>query len=143
MFDRSLMERLEEATVTVVPSQTHFSFDRFQASILENLRLILNSRQGCCETRPDFGMPDLNDAIGQGADAVRAVARSLKQEIEAFEPRLGNVSIRFYANPDNPLQLTFHVGAMLNYKGELERVSFDAILSGDKRVQVRGRNGGP
>lgn len=46
---------------------------------------------GCCEIGPDFGMPDLNNAIGQGTDAVVAVARSIKQKVEMFEPRLGNV----------------------------------------------------
>ncbi|WOH63806.1 type VI secretion system baseplate subunit TssE [Bradyrhizobium sp. BWA-3-5] len=134
MFDRSLMERLEEATATMVPSQN--SFDRFRASVLENLRRVLNSRQGCCEIRPDFGMPDLNDAIGQGADAVRAVARSLKQQIEMFEPRLGNVSIRFHADRHVPLQLTFHVNATLNHNDRVEPVSFDAIF--DQRVRVKG-----
>ncbi|MGY8668610.1 type VI secretion system baseplate subunit TssE [Bradyrhizobium sp. UFLA05-109] len=137
MFDRSLIERLEEAAVTLVPSQNHFSFARLQASILENLRRILNSRQGCCETRPDYGMPDLNDAIGQGIDAVRAVARMLKQEIETFEPRLGNVSIRFHVDPGKPLQLTFHVTAMVNFNDQVQRVSFDTILSDDRRVLLR------
>lgn len=138
MFDRSLIERLEEATETAASSHEQGSFDRFQASVLENLRLILNARQGCCETRPDFGMPDLNDAIGQGADAVLSVARSVKQQIEMFEPRLENVAVRFLADPDNPLQLAFHVNAMLRYNDQVERVSFDTILSDDKRVRVRG-----
>ncbi|MGY8683204.1 type VI secretion system baseplate subunit TssE [Bradyrhizobium sp. UFLA05-153] len=138
MFDRSLIERLEDAAETMVPSQNHFSFARLQGSILENLRWILNSRQGCCETRPDYGMPDLNDAIGHGAEAVRAVARTLKQEIETFEPRLGNVSIRFHADPDKPLQLMFHVTATVNYNDQVERLSFDTILSDDRHVLLRG-----
>ncbi|MCA6107931.1 type VI secretion system baseplate subunit TssE [Bradyrhizobium cenepequi] len=138
MFDRSLIERLEDATATMVPLQKQGSFDRIQVSILENLRRILNSRQGCCEARPDFGMPDLNDAIGQGAEAVRAVAHSLKQQIEMFEPRLKNISIRFHADPNNPLQLAFHINAMLNCPDQVERVSFDTILGDDKRVRVRG-----
>ncbi|WP_445222756.1 type VI secretion system baseplate subunit TssE (plasmid) [Bradyrhizobium sp. Pa8] len=138
MFDRSLIERLEETAATMVASQTPFSFDRLRVSILENLRRFLNSRQGCCETRPDYGLPDLNDGIGQGADAVRAVARMLKQEIEAFEPRLKNVSIRFHADPDKPLQLTFHVTAMVNDNDQVEHVSFDTILSDDRRILLRG-----
>jgi type VI secretion system protein len=137
MFDRSLIERLEEAGETVVYSQERGSFDRFQASVLENLRRILNARQGCCETRPDFGMPDLNDAIGQGADAVLAIARAVKVQIETFEPRLENVSVRFHKDPDNPLQLAFHVNAVLRYNDQVERVSFDTILSDDKRIRVR------
>ncbi|MCK1695147.1 hypothetical protein [Bradyrhizobium sp. 144] len=46
---------------------------------------------GRCEIRPDFGMINLNNAIGQGTDAVVAVARSIKQKMEMFGPRLGNV----------------------------------------------------
>ncbi|MDA9391389.1 hypothetical protein WN73_12080 [Bradyrhizobium sp. CCBAU 45394] len=125
------MERLEDGAAT-----HRMSFDRFRASVLENLRRVLNSRQGCCETRPDLGMPDLNEAVGQGADAVRALARSLKQQIETFEPRLKNVSIRFHADPDNPLQLSFHVNATLNYDDQMKQISFDAIC--DKHVRIRG-----
>jgi type VI secretion system protein len=138
MSDRTLIERLEEATEDASPVQEQGSIDRFQASVLDNLRRILNARQGCCETRPDFGMPDLNDAIGQGSDAVPVVARAVKQQIEMFEPRLENVSVRFVADPDNPLQLDFQVNAVLRYEGRTERVSFDTFLSEDKRFKVRG-----
>lgn len=137
MFDRSLMERLEDATA-MRPSQNQRSCDGVQASIMDNLRRILNSRQGCCETRPDFGMPDLNDATERGVEAVRAVARWLKQQTEMFEPRLKNVSIRFHADPDSPLQLSFHVNAILNHIDQSDRVAFDMILSDGKRVRVRG-----
>jgi type VI secretion system protein len=138
MLDRTLLERLEEATDVVAPIQESGSIDRFQASVLDNVRRILNARQGCCETRPDLGMPDLNDAIGQGADAVLTVARSVKQQIEMFEPRLENVFVRFYADPDNPLQLAFHINAVLSYDGKTERIAFDTILSDDKRIKVKG-----
>lgn len=140
IFDRGLLERLEKAGEFPVSLSDHGgSFERYQASVLENLRRILNARQGCCETRPDFGMPDLNDAIGQGTDAVLAVARAVKQQIEMFEPRLENVQVRFSADPDNPLQLAFHVTAVTRYKDRVERVSFDTILSDDKRVKVWGK----
>lgn len=138
MSDRTLIERLEEATDDGSSLQERGSIDRFQASVLDNLRRILNARQGCCETRSDFGMPDLNDVIGQGADAILVVARAVKQQIEMFEPRLGNVSVRFVADPDNPLQLDFQINATLQYDGHTERVSFDTILSDDKRFKVRG-----
>ncbi|WP_024508475.1 type VI secretion system baseplate subunit TssE [Bradyrhizobium sp. ARR65] len=131
MFDRSLMERLEDGTAT-----NQGAFDRLRASVLENLRRVLNSRQGCCETRPDFGMPDLNEAVGQGAEAVRALAHSLKKQIEVFEPRLKNVSIRFHADPDNPLQLSFQVNATLDYNDQIEPISFDTIV--EKHVRVKG-----
>lgn len=135
MIDRSLMERLEQARASRGPSQQQGSFDRFRASVLDNLRRVLNSHQGCCETRPDFGMPDLNGAIGQGADAVRTIAHSLKQQIETFDPRLENVSIRVQTDRQYPLQLTFHVNATLYYNGRMEPISFDAIY--EERVWVK------
>lgn len=46
---------------------------------------------GRCEIGPDFGMLNLNNAIGQGTNAVVAVARSIKQKMEMFGRRLGNV----------------------------------------------------
>jgi type VI secretion system protein len=138
MPDRTLIERLEEATDDASPVQQRGSIDRYQASVLDNLRRILNARQGCCETRPDFGMPDLNDAIGQGADSVLVVARTVKQQIEMFEPRLKNVSVRFLADPENPLQLDFQISAVLQYEDQTERISFDTVLSDDKRFKVRG-----
>lgn len=138
MFDRTLFERLEEATDTPVVSTDRGSIARCLVSVLENLRSILNARQGCSETRPDFGMPDLNDVIGQGADSVLLVARAVKQQIEMFEPRLENVTVRYQPDPDNPLQLAFHIGALLRYGDESERISFDTILSDDKRVRIRG-----
>ena len=138
MSDRTLIERLEEATEDASPVGQRGSIDRFHASVLDNLRRILNARQGCCETRPDFGMPDLNDAIGHGADAVLGVARTVKQQIEMFEPRLKDVSVRFLADPDNPLQLDFQISAMLQYEDQTEQVSFDTVMSDDKRFKVRG-----
>lgn len=138
MFDRGLLERLQEATEGVAPAPEPGSIGRLQISVLDNVRSILNARQGCCETRPDFGMADLNDAIGQGADAVLSVARLVKLQIEMFEPRLENVSVRYVADPDNPLQLAFHISALLRYGEQTERMSFDTILSDDKSVKVRG-----
>lgn len=136
MFERSLMERLEQVRASGDSSQQQGSFDCFRASVLENLSRVLNAHQGCCETRPDLGMPDLTNAIGQGADAVRAVAHSLTQQIEMFEPRLRNVSIRFQTDCRNPLQLTFHVSAMPNYSGCTEPITFAAIY--EERVRVKG-----
>jgi type VI secretion system protein len=138
MFDRGLLERLDEAAADPLPIQEQGSIARCQVSVLQNLQRILNARQGCCETRPDFGMPDLNDAISQGADAVLTVARSVKLQIEMFEPRLESVAVRYHPDPDNPLQLAFHVSATLRYGEQTEHFSFDTILSDDKRIKVRG-----
>lgn len=137
MFDRSLLERLQEAAEGAASSREPGSIARLQSSVLANLRRILNARQGCCETRPDFGMADLNDAIGQGADAVLSVARLVQAQIEAFEPRLENVTVRYLPDLDNPLQLAFHITATLRYGEQSEPITFDTILSDDKRITVR------
>jgi len=137
MFDRTLLERLEAATGDAMPVREHGSISLYQDGVLQNIRRVLNARQGCCEIRPDYGMPDLNDMIGRGADSIVGIARSVQEQIEMFEPRLTNISVRYVPDPDNPLQFSFQISAMLYFGDEKERISFDTILSADKHVQVR------
>jgi len=138
MFDRTLLERLEAATDGAIPIREHASISLYQDGVLANIRRVLNARQGCCETRPDYGMPDLNDMISRGADSIAGIARAVQEQIEMFEPRLTNVAVRFVPDPDKPLQFSFHISAVLYFGDDRERISFDTILSADKHVQVKG-----
>ncbi len=56
----SLFERLESAR----PTDAAMPWDRrgsgLRDSVLANIQIILNQRQGCCQTRLDLGLPDLN-----------------------------------------------------------------------------------
>ncbi len=67
---------------------------KLRSSIIENLRMVLSTRQGSVQHLPDFGMPDilqLNFDSGNSIDPVRKVIR---QVILKYEPRIGNVEIQ-------------------------------------------------
>jgi type VI secretion system protein len=137
MFDRTLTERLEAVTLDRPYKPAAFDKSVLLDSVLNNLRRILNERRGSCETRLDYGIPDLNDVLGQGGTTAE-LAQIVQEMIRAFEPRLTDPAVRFTPDPDNPLTINFRISAVLHYGDETERVTFDTIVSEDKRVRVRG-----
>src|ERR1700736_1775392 len=134
MFDRSLSERLEASTADRPFRATPFDKSVLLESVLDNVRRIFNERRGSCETRLDYGMPDLNDALGLGGTPA-SLALIVQQIMMSFEPRLSDPVVRFPPNPDDPMSINFRVSASLLYGEDIERVSFDTVLSDDKRVQ--------
>jgi type VI secretion system protein len=137
MFDRTLTERLEAATGDNPEPPKLFDRSVLLDSVLENMRRIFNERRGSCQTRPDYGMPDLNDIIGHGGTPAQ-LGMIVKEVMETFEPRLSDAIVRFQHDPINPLNINFQVSATLHYGEDSSRVSFDTILSEDKRIRVRG-----
>lgn len=138
MFDRTLIERLEAMDRGEAPSGPLLSEGLLVESILANVRRILNDRAACCASRPDYGMPDLNDVLGQGADSVLDLARAVKKQIETFEPRLRNVQVVFRPDPDAIAALPFNVtGTVVLPDGE-SKVAFRSVLTADKFIEVHG-----
>lgn len=138
MFDRTLTERLEESTADRPFRPSTFDKSKLLESVLDNVRRIFNERRGSCETRPDYGMPDLNDILGDGGTPA-SLALIVQNMMATFEPRLADPIVRFTPDPDNPLNISFRVSAMLRYgDDEAERISFETVVSDDKRVKVRG-----
>lgn len=107
-------------------------------SVLVNMRAVLNSRAGCCQVRPDYGMPDFNGLVGRFPDAIAIIANAVRGQIEAFEPRLSSVSVRHVPDRSNPLRLAFRIHAALVVGDEVERLSFDTVLNNDGFVRVMG-----
>ena len=104
-------------------------------SILASLRIILNSRQGCCETRPDFGLMDFEAAAQNYRNAVAMIGRDVERQIRLFEPRLRNVMVRTVEDTTRPLELVFHVSGELAYADRTVRVTFDSVLGSDGHMR--------
>jgi type VI secretion system protein len=136
MAARTLIERIALASE---PAGRNAAIDRNAAvdSVLANLKDVLNSRAGCAETRPDLGVPDFNDLVGKFPDAIHIIARSVKEQIDRFEPRLSSVSVRHVEDPDNPLNLVFEIHAALKVGDAQGRVTFETVLGDDGFMQVR------
>lgn len=133
----SLFERLEAAREPGVGSPETTPVRSLPDSVLTNVRAILNARQGCCETRPDYGMPDLNDISREASETIPAIARAVKLQLETFEPRLRQVQVRPLPLSDAPGEFAFSVSAVLIDGGDGEAMRFDTVLGNDRQMRLR------
>ena len=111
MRELCLFDRIENATENMPAVAGDIDQSMLLENIIDNLRRILNSREGCCEIRQDYGMPDLNGLVTDFNNAINPVIRSVKYQIEKFEPRLTGVVVRHVPDPDNPLNVNFRITA--------------------------------
>lgn len=140
MTHRTLLERLRapdrEPLAHQAPTGTGGDLGELVDSILANLRSVLNSRADCCLSRPDLGMPDFNDLVGRFPDALGIIASAVRAQIEMFEPRLSEVSVRHVPDRSNPLHLAFRIHATLSLEQGAKRLSFDTVLNNNGYVNV-------
>ncbi|CAN1523843.1 COG3518 Predicted component of the type VI protein secretion system [Rhabdaerophilaceae bacterium] len=135
MRDRTLFEQLDSAGRLSAVADS-FSVAMVTESIVDNIRRIFNTRQGAVETRPDYGMPDLNDVVSLFLEAVPAIETAVRDQIEKFEPRLRNIDVAFEAHPDDPMALGFVVTATIVGR-DGEQIRFDTRLGDDRRLSIR------
>lgn len=137
MRELCLFDRIENATENMPAVAGDIDQSMLLENIIDNLRRILNSREGCCEIRQDYGMPDLNGLVTDFNNAINPVIRSVKYQIEKFEPRLTGVVVRHVPDPDNPLNVNFRITATVKSEHVSEKISFETILSDTGRVRIR------
>jgi type VI secretion system protein len=86
-------------------------------SIIEHLRVLLNTRQGDAIASPTFGVVDFSDVVHAMPGAVPSLVKSIRATVLEFEPRLRNVNVR-HVSEDGDLLLRFEISAQLaNQKG--------------------------
>ena len=82
-------------------------------SVMEHLRVLLNTCVGDAPTVPDFGLTDFSDIVHELPKGVHKIQQSIRDVILKFEPRLKNVSVRYIPDQE-PLTLRFEVVARVN-----------------------------
>lgn len=80
------------------------------ASIVEHLRVLLNTRKGDSVTVPGFGVVDFTDLVHSFPSAIQTLQVAIRATVLEFEPRLRNVSVRHVPDED-PLVLRFEITA--------------------------------
>lgn len=118
----SLFERLTVGAPAQrrTPTGPQVSRQRIEG-IKQHLERVLNARQGCSQSSPSLGLGDFNGGALGTADLVLLLSADIRRSIEAFEPRIRVLGVRFAPNPDLPLELNFHLNCQvrLNHKDEL------------------------
>ena len=130
----SLFERLDAAEQGSVTR----SVDRSSAiaSIIRNLRTNLNSHAGSVPTRPDWGLSDFQNLALRMERTAPLLAREIKRQIEAFEPRLRRVRVRHQPNRGLFMIASFDIHAELAFPDESLPISLETRIHANGAVLV-------
>ena len=104
-------------------------------SIVNNLRVLLNTRVGDSLSAPDFGVVDFVDLLHEFPQAASTISKSIRAAISEYEPRLRNVRVRAVPS-DDPLVLAFEVSARLATDPKRGLVRVRTQVSQGGRVSV-------
>lgn len=110
MRERTLLERLGDPRSDRPGSH---GLNALADSIQRHLERMLNSRQGSSSALQDYGMPDLTEAVRNCPEAIGEIEEAIRQSIERYESRLGDVSVRMVEDEDHILALSFEIRARL------------------------------
>lgn len=102
-------------------------------SIQKHLNEVLNSRPGACQSAVDLGVIDLNDATATSSDFRKSIEKAIKDCIENYEPRISAVTVQSLLNHGDPLQLSFHISAHVNFDDMGDVVEFNIQLDNNRR----------
>lgn len=109
--------------------------DTFE-SVLANLNVVLNARQGGSQTCPDFGIPDFTDAMHALPNGTAELCEALRKTIAAYEPRLASVTVRPATEQEPGTTLRFAISARLVDEATKRVVRFETCFRAGGRVEV-------
>jgi len=111
---------------------------RISDSVLEHLRRILNTRQGCVPIADDYGVPEFTEYLHLGAEVHRELEKILRTTIQKYEPRLKGVRVSFIPEEEGrlALQLQFHVVAKLANDPKMQ-VQFETSIDGNGQISMK------
>ncbi|QXI30585.1 type VI secretion system baseplate subunit TssE [Pseudomonas vanderleydeniana] len=105
MVGLSLFERLESGP----RHEGEQPYGQCISAIKRHLEQLFNVRRGSAQSNPELGLRDLNEAAPEGGDLARAISDDIRRSIEAFEPRVQVVAVRFQPDREQPLVLNFQL----------------------------------
>jgi type VI secretion system protein len=109
---------------------------RLNDSILSHLQRILNTRQGSVPIADDYGIPDFNEYLQVGGEAVRELEKVLRATIQKYEPRLKGARVIFVPQEEERLNLRFQVSARL--AGDTKsQVQFETTIDSDGKIRLK------
>ena len=104
-------------------------------SILQHLKMICETRAGTMLTCPEYGTATVSEMVHAFPDAIAEMARSIRQTINRYEPRLANV--RIIHIPAEDLTLRYEITGELVSDGMRIPIQFETSLDANQRLSVR------
>jgi type VI secretion system protein len=86
--------------------------EKLRRSIVENLKLILHTRQGSVLHLPDFGLPDIRQIYFEEG-TIDSIPKQIAETITKYEPRLTNVQVTTTDFDEKNLRISLKVAARI------------------------------
>jgi len=86
---------------------------KLRSSIIENLRMVLSTRQGSVQHLPDFGMPDILQLYFDSGNSIDPVKKEIKNVIMKYEPRIGDVQVQKSDFDQESMKITLKIIATI------------------------------
>ncbi|MCV4289163.1 type VI secretion system baseplate subunit TssE [Pseudomonas capsici] len=106
------------------------------ASVAANLAKMLGTRAGSVQTKPDYGLPDLNDMRMSLHDTHARSRSAIEAFIRTCEPRLSEVRVISLPPEDGKLKLRFSIEGFLLVENVKRAVCFTASLGDGGKVDI-------
>ena len=86
--------------------------EKLRQSIVENLTLVLQTRQGSVQHLSDFGIPDIRQVyFDEGT--IDSVPERIRETILKYEPRLGEVRVKKKDFDERNMRMTLEISAQI------------------------------
>ena len=86
--------------------------EKLRKSIVENLKLVLQTRENSVLHLPDFGFPDIRQ-IYFDEGTIDSVPKKISETILKYEPRLEDVRVKKKEFDDKNLRITLEISAKI------------------------------
>ena len=86
--------------------------EKLRYSIIENLRMLLSTKQGSVQHLPHFGMPDILQ-IYFDTGSIDAIKKEIIDVILMYEPRIGDVQIQKSDFDQNNMRISLKIAATI------------------------------
>ncbi len=86
--------------------------EKLRSSIIENLKMVLQTRRGSVMHLPDFGIPDIRQ-IYFDEGSIESVPDMIKETILKYEPRLKNVRVQRKDFDEKNLRISLEIAAQI------------------------------
>jgi type VI secretion system protein len=86
---------------------------KLRSSIIENLRMVLSTRQGSVQHLPDFGMPDILQLYFNSDNSIEQVKKEIRNVILKYEPRIAEVQVQKTDFDQESMKITLKVIATI------------------------------
>lgn len=107
---------------------------KLRQSIVENLKLILQTRQGSVLHLPDFGIPDVLQVYFNSGNSLEPVTKQIRETIVKYEPRISDAKVLKSDFDPNSMRISLKIVATIKQGSDKEILLTEFSTTGWTKV---------